>query len=85
MPDRIVVPSEDRKSNLNYQHKLIMARHEGVNKRIKDWRCMNSIWRHGWKAHVPTFYAIVALTQLKFENGEPLPAPYIYLKRKNTI
>ena len=64
--------------NLNYQHKLIMARHEGVNKRVKDWRCMSSIWLHGWKAHVPTFYAIIALTQIKIENGEPLPAPYIY-------
>ena len=48
--------------NLNYQHKLIMARHEGVNKRVKDLRCMSSIWRHSWKAHVPTFYAIIALT-----------------------
>ena len=78
MPHRIIVPTEDRKSNLSYQHKLIMARHEGVNKRVKDWRCMSSIWRQGRKAHVPTFYVIISLTQINMENGEPLPGPYIY-------
>ena len=44
--------SEDRKTNFNQQNKQIMARYEGKNKRVKDWRFMNSIWCHGWKAHV---------------------------------
>ena len=36
-PNRIITPIEDYSTNFNYQHALIMARHEGFNKRLKDW------------------------------------------------
>ena len=77
-PNRIITPIEDYSTNFNYQHKLMMARHEGVNKRVKDWHCMSATWRHGWESHIRTFYAVIALTQIKLENGEPLPKPFIY-------
>ena len=54
-----------------------MARHELINKRVKDFKSMSNTWRHGWEAHIPTFYAVVALTQIKLENGPPMPDPYI--------
>ena len=60
----------------NRELKRIMARHEGINKRLKDFKCLGSIWRHGWKMHIRAFYAVVTLTQIKFENGDPMPPPY---------
>ena len=56
----------------------MMVRYEGVNKRVKYWHCMSVTWRHGWESHIRTFYAVIALTQMKLENGEPLPKPFIY-------
>ena len=37
---------------------------------------MSDNWRHGWEAHIPTFYAVVALTQIRLENGEPMRDTY---------
>ena len=51
--------------------------HEQINKRVKDFKSMSNIWRHGWEAHIPTFYAVISLAQIKLENGEPMPDPYI--------
>jgi len=73
---RIITPVAQTGHPMNRQHKLIMARHEHINKRIKDFSCMSGVWRHGWQSHVLMFYAVVALTQIKIENGEPMPGPY---------
>ena len=77
LPDKIIVPSDDVSSIENKRHKLLMARHEHINKRVKDFKCMNSIWRHGWKAHIMTFYAIVNIVQIKLETMEPMPLLYL--------
>ena len=76
-PTKIIAPIEGDNSNFNREHKLIMARHEHINKRVKDFKCMSDTWRHGWESHIPTFYAVIALTQIRLENGEPMPEPYI--------
>ena len=75
-PDKIITPINEYSTHFNKEHKLIMTRHEHVNKRIKDFMSMKSTWRHGWKSHVLAFYAVVTLTQIRIENGEPLPMPY---------
>ena len=36
-PNMIITPIEEYSNNFKYQHELIMARHEGVNKRVNDW------------------------------------------------
>ena len=77
-PHRIITPIDDYSTNFNYQHKIMMTRQECVNKRVKDWHFMSATWRHGWESHIRTFYAVIALTQIKLENGEPLPKPFIY-------
>ena len=70
-PDRIITPILGYTTNFNYQHKLIMARLEGIDKRIKDFKCMSDTWRHGWESHIITFYAVVALTQINLEKVNP--------------
>ena len=52
--------------------KKIMARHESVNKRMKDYESIRKRWRHSWRKHNLTVYAIGQLCQLRFECGEPL-------------
>ena len=38
-PDKIITPHNYNYSDtFNYQHKLMMGRHEGINKRVKDFK-----------------------------------------------
>ncbi|KAI9562432.1 hypothetical protein GHT06_009862 [Daphnia sinensis] len=52
--------------------KQILATHETVNRRIKQFCCMNYRFRHALYLHPRFFHAVVNLTQLMIENGEPL-------------
>jgi hypothetical protein len=54
------------------QKKKILARHETVNKRIKQFCCLNFRFRHYLHLHPRFFHAVVNLTQLMNLNGEPL-------------
>ena len=76
-PSQIIPPIDDYSTTFNMYHTLIMARHECINKRIKVFKFMSDTWRHGWESHIPTFYAIVALTQINLENCKPIPPPYV--------
>lgn len=53
-------------------HKRIMARHETVNKRIKQFRVLKDTFRNSLEKHPMVFHAVVNLTELMIENGEPL-------------
>ena len=52
--------------------KVIMARHETVNKRLKQFRVLQNCFRHELDKHQMCFYAVSNLTQLMIMNGEPL-------------
>jgi len=55
----------------------VRARHETANKRFKQWEILHSVYRHDIENHECVFRAIAVLTQLSFENGEPLfPVEY---------
>ena len=75
-PDRFITPPLDDNHPMGRYLKLIMARHEVINKRIKDWGAMSGIWRHGWESHVVAFEAVTQLIQIKMENGDPFPQPF---------
>ena len=53
-----------------------LARHETVNKRFKDFKILGETFRHAngdpLGSHRVYFFAIVVLTQVKIEMGEPL-------------
>ena len=76
-PDRfIMTPTEDNHP-IARPLKLIMARHEVISKRIKDWGCMSRVWRHGWRTHIVAFEAVTQLVQIKMHTGDPFPAPFV--------
>ncbi len=51
---------------------FVRARHETVNKRLKDFKVLRIPFRHNLNDHKFCFYAIANLTQLKIGYGEPL-------------
>ena len=52
--------------------KNILARHETVNKRVKQFYSMKNVFRHVLTLHPSFFRAVVNLTQIMIDNGEPL-------------
>ncbi len=62
--------------NGDQQKERILARHETVNRRIKQFFCMQHRFRHALFLHPTFFHAVVNLTQLMIENGEPLYSVY---------
>lgn len=60
--------------NLNNKtiHGLIMARHETINRRMKQFQALKQVFRHSIDKHPMVFNAVANLTQLMIENGEPL-------------
>jgi len=50
----------------------VRSRHETVNKRIKDFGILSQVYRHNLIGHCHVFRAVIVLTQLAIENGEPL-------------
>jgi len=54
------------------QQKLYMARHETVNRRLKQFSVLSSTFRHSLHKHPSCFYAVVNITQLMILNGHPL-------------
>ena len=52
--------------------KEIMARHETLNSRLKLFSCLHDIFLHDLSLHPLYFNAVVNLTQMMIEHGEPL-------------
>ena len=53
----------------------VRARQETVNKRVKQWGVMGNdsqAFRHDMDRHQSCFHAVLVITQLAIENGEPL-------------
>lgn len=50
----------------------VRLRHETCNRRFKRWNILTAAYRHDILLHQQVFGAIACLTQLSFENGEPL-------------
>ena len=51
---------------------IVRMRHETMNRRLKQWRCLKGVWRHDIEKHSIAFRAVVVMTQLAIANGEPL-------------
>lgn len=59
------VSRSDRRAKRNAR-----ARHETVNKRLKDFNCLALVFRHDRTFHRSCFLAVAVITQLSFENGD---------------
>lgn len=55
-----------------YAKTRIRARHETVNHRFKQFKCLHSIWRHHRDKHQKTFHAVAILVQLGLQYECPL-------------
>jgi DDE superfamily endonuclease len=61
------------KNNLNKKiHGKIMARHETVNKRMKQFQILKQPFKNNIHKHPIVFHAVANLIELMIENGEPL-------------
>lgn len=68
---RVAIPSYCRSLN-DYRMKMnARARHETVNRRLKQFNCLK-MFRHDKSKHVHCFEAVAVITQLAIQNGEPL-------------
>lgn len=56
----------------SYRHKVIMGRHETVNKRIRQFDILNKKFHHDKSLHGKCFHAVINLTQLTLKYEEPL-------------
>lgn len=59
-------------ANTQGTHGILMARHETVNKRIKQFKALKYSFRHDLRKHPIVFSAVVNATQLMLQNGAPL-------------
>jgi hypothetical protein len=66
-PSGVVHPQEQLKLRSR-----VRSRHETVNKRFKQFRCLSGTFRHDIAFHGKCFRAVAILTQLSIENGHPL-------------
>lgn len=58
---------EDHKKSMS----ISRARHETINRRFKQMQALKQVWRHDRTKHIFALEAVLALTQLEFENGHP--------------
>jgi hypothetical protein len=68
--DKVRKPNDYFSHNEKKAKKRARARHETVNRRLKQWGCLNQKWRHGRQKHELAFAAVAACTQLCFDVGE---------------
>eukprot|EP00525_Craspedostauros_australis_P003509 CAMPEP_0198112844 /NCGR_PEP_ID=MMETSP1442-20131203/4629_1 /TAXON_ID= /ORGANISM="Craspedostauros australis, Strain CCMP3328" /LENGTH=325 /DNA_ID=CAMNT_0043769759 /DNA_START=44 /DNA_END=1021 /DNA_ORIENTATION=+ len=62
--------------------KILRARHETVNRRLKHWACMRNAWRHDTDKHILAFNAVATITQIELVGGSPLFDPFPVVERK---
>ena len=78
IPCHLVHTSDERR--YNFWHKRVLACHESVNMRMKKFRVLTTIFKHGngpyerIVLHKKCFFACINLTQMMIQ-VEPLMAP----------
>lgn len=63
-----ILPNDENKT----LHKLIMSRHETVNKRLKQFNILKHDFRHEKSKHPMVFHAVANVTQHILQNEQPL-------------
>ena len=72
-PNEMTVADEGYNDQNYFIHdKRIMARHETVNRRMKQFGVLSQKFRHDRGLHPQCFHAVANLTQLMIANGERL-------------
>ena len=58
--------------DFDYLASLMRARHEIVNRRFKQFKCLKEVFRHGIIKHCSVSTAVAVITQLTIEAGSRL-------------
>ena len=69
VPGSMVHPQEEA---ILLTRSKVRRRHETANKRIKQFKCLSTVFRHEIEQHGACFRACAVLTQLAIENGKLL-------------
>lgn len=69
-PTKIRLPIDNQSRAEHRMKALARARHETVNKRFKQFNCLNNVYCHNLKKHQWIFEAVVVITQLNLTHGE---------------
>ena len=69
VPGSVVHDHDDKQL---YVRGRVRHRHETANKRIKQFKCMETVFRHDLSFHGACFRACAVLTQLSINHGHPL-------------
>ena len=69
---KVVTPLDAKNNDHRRAMSLGRARHETVNRRIKQWGALQQIWRHDNEKHAFSFRVVITIVQLEIENGRPL-------------
>lgn len=64
--------SKNFKQPTNRREKRILARHETLNGKLKNFEILNARYRHPLKKHPLVFHACINIVQVIITNGEPL-------------
>lgn len=71
-PDKFSTPNPHDSKNVKAFKGRVRARHESVNKRIKDFKVIDGPFRSSHVHHKIAFEAVCILVQYDLENGFPL-------------
>ena len=69
-PTKVRTPNDYVSQTDKKAKKRARARHETINRRLKQFGCLRQMFRHGVEKHKAVFAAVAVCTQLCFENGE---------------
>ena len=72
---KLQAKNEDHKKSMA----ICRARHETINRRFKQFQCLQQIWRHARIKHEHAFMAIITMTQIELENGHPAFQVHSYI------
>jgi len=68
----VCMPNEWDTNELRKLKKQVRARHEHVNKRFKQFECLQQRFRHPLYKHKSCFWAVAVMTQIAIETSEPM-------------
>lgn len=71
-PRHIKIPDPSNNDEVEQMRSTVRKRHETVNWRFKQIGALKQVFRHDIVFHSSVTRAVVVITQLAFENGEPV-------------
>jgi hypothetical protein len=71
-PNTLSTPNAHDPIELRKFKSRARARHESLNARIKNFKCLAERFRHGIQKHRICFEAVCVIVQYQMENGSPL-------------